>query len=231
MKIKKTNLPSHVAIIMDGNGRWALKRKLTRLMGHREGVKAVERIIRAANEIGIKVLTFFAFSTENWKRNKEEVDGIFKIMEEYAQKDCSELIENNIKVSVMGEISALPNSLATKIKSLIDRTANNNGLVLNIGINYGSRDEILRACKLLSESNDEITNENFEKYLYSSSLPNPDLIIRTSGEQRLSNFMLFQSAYSELYFTRTYWPSFKKRHLEKAIRNYLKRERRFGGLS
>ena len=224
------NLPMHVGIIMDGNGRWALKRHLPRLAGHKKGVDAIRRIISSAQEIGIKILTFFAFSTENWKRDKEEVYGIFDIVRNYLKTSGDEIYSSNIKLSVMGDYQKLPKDLAEKITEMLEKTKNNTGLILNLAINYGARDELVRAFNLLAkEGKTEITAEDIQESLYSASLPDPDLIIRTSGEKRLSNFMLYQIAYAELYFSKVFWPSFSKRHLKKALKNYSKRERRYGG--
>ena len=224
------NLPTHVGIIMDGNGRWAIKRHLPRLAGHKRGVDAIRRIISASEEFGIKILTFFAFSTENWKRDKEEVYGIFDIVRNYLKTSGDEINASNIKLSVMGDYKKLPEDLAEKITEMIETTKNNTGLVLNLAINYGARDELVRAFNLLAkEGKTVVTAEDIEKNLYSYSLPDPDLIIRTSGEKRLSNFMLYQIAYAELYFSNVFWPSFSKRHLKKALVNYSKRERRYGG--
>lgn len=224
------NLPTHVGIIMDGNGRWAIKRHLPRLAGHQRGVLAIKRIITAAEELGIKILTFFAFSTENWKRDKEEVYGIFDIVRNYLKSSSEELYSHNIKLFVMGDYTKLPEDLAEKISEMLEKTKDNTGLILNLAINYGARDELVRAFNLLAkEGKTEIVADDIKKKLYSSSLPDPDLIIRTSGEQRLSNFMLYQIAYAELYFSKVFWPSFTKRHLKKALKNYSKRERRYGG--
>lgn len=224
------NLPTHVGIIMDGNGRWALKRHLPRLAGHKKGVDAIRRIISSAQEFGIKILTFFAFSTENWKRDKEEVYGIFDIVRNYLKTSGDEIYSSNIKLSVMGDYQKLPKDLAEKITEMLEKTKNNTGLILNLAINYGARDELVRAFNLLAkEGKTEITADDIQESLYSASLPDPDLIIRTSGEKRLSNFMLYQIAYAELYFSKVFWPSFSKRHLKKALKNYSKRERRYGG--
>lgn len=227
-KIK--NLPTHVGIIMDGNGRWATRRHLPRLVGHRQGVEAIKRTIRVSQELGIKILTFFAFSTENWKRDKAEVDGIFDIVREYIDDSLVELKQNNIKILCMGDLTKLPADLVAKLKKAIMETQNNTGLVLNLAINYGARDELVRAVNNLLESGQKvITEQDITQNLYSYPLPDPDLIIRTSGEMRISNFMLFQIAYAELYFTKVFWPSFNKRHLIKALKNYSHRERRYGG--
>lgn len=224
------NVPSHIGFIMDGNGRWASRRHLPRLAGHRAGVEAIKRTIGYAEEQNIKVLTFFAFSTENWKRDKEEIDGIFDIVREYANNELEKLSERNIKITTMGDISKIPQDLYEKLLDMVENTKNNSGLVLNLAINYGARSELVNCFNnLIKQGKREITEDDISKNLYSSSLPDPDLIIRTSGEQRLSNFMLYQASYSELYFMKTYWPSFKKRHFLKALKTYSKRERRFGG--
>ena len=224
------NFPSHVGIIMDGNGRWASRRHLPRLAGHRAGVDAIKRTIEYAEELGIQTLTFFAFSTENWKRDKEEVDGIFDIVREYVGTELEQLHKHNIKITTMGDISKIPNDLYEKLLEIKETTKNNTGLVLNLAINYGARSELVMCFnKLIEQGKTIISEEDIANNLYSKELSDPDLIIRTSGEQRLSNFMLYQASYSELYFTKTYWPSFKKRHFMKALKTYSKRERRFGG--
>lgn len=230
MKNKDINKPKHIGIILDGNGRWALKRKLPRIAGHKEGVFAVERMVKAAREEGIEVVSVFAFSTENWKRDKDEVDGIFALIDDAIDRNKNKLIENNIKLQIMGDISRLNLNLQNKITGLIKLTENNTGLVFNIGLNYGSRDEILRAVNICHNKypNQEISREMFEQELYTNNLPNLDFVIRTSGEMRLSNFMLYQAAYAEFYFPKSYWPDFNKRFFKKALKEYSKRNRRFG---
>lgn len=230
MKNKVINKPKHIGIILDGNGRWALKRKLPRIAGHKEGVFAVERMVKAAREEGIEVVSVFAFSTENWKRDKDEVDGIFALIDDAINRNKNKLIENNIKLQIMGDISRLDLNLQNKITELIKLTENNTGLVFNIGLNYGSRNEILRAVNLCHNKypNQEITREMFEQELYTNNLPNLDFVIRTSGEMRLSNFMLYQAAYAEFYFPKIYWPDFNKKFFKKALKVYSKRNRRFG---
>ena len=224
------NFPSHVGIIMDGNGRWASKRHLPRLAGHKAGVEAIRRTIEFAEEFGLKVLTFFAFSTENWKRDKEEVEGIFDIVRSYANTDFEEIEKRNIRLETMGDISKIPSDLFQKLLEIKEKTKHNTGLILNLAINYGARDELVMCFNnLVKLGKKEITEQDIAQNLYSASLPDPDLIIRTSGEQRLSNFMLYQSSYSELYFTKVFWPSFKKRHFKKALKTFSRRERRFGG--
>ena len=212
------NFPSHVGIIMDGNGRWASKRHLPRLAGHKAGVEAIRRTIEFAEEFGLNVLTFFAFSTENWKRDKEEVEGIFDIVRSYANTDFEELEKRNIRLETMGDISKIPSDLFQKLLEVKEKTKHNTGLILNLAINYGARDELVMCFNnLVKLGKKEITEQDIAQNLYSASLPDPDLIIRTSGEQRLSNFMLYQSSYSELYFTKVFWPSFKKHRLIKLL--------------
>ena len=229
LKIDANKIPNHIGIIMDGNGRWAKKRLLPRLAGHKAGVEAMKKVTQAAKDLGVKVLTFFAFSTENWQRSKEEVDGIFKLVQTHLEEKNKKFINENVKVLTMGDISKLPSKLHNTLKDIVEKTKNNSGFTINIALNYGARAEIVRACNILIKQKiDTITENDFSKALYSNGLCDPDLVIRTSGEQRLSNFMLYQSAYSELYFTKTYWPDFDKKHLIKAIINYQSRERRFG---
>ncbi|MDD3397623.1 MAG: polyprenyl diphosphate synthase [Clostridia bacterium] len=229
MNFKKIKLPDHIGIIMDGNGRWALKRGLSRIIGHKNGVEAVRKTIRYASDIGLKVLTLFAFSTENWKRDKNEIHGIFDIVEQYLETDLDEFKSRDIKFRTMGDITKLPKRIYKKLTECTKQTCNNKGLILNVAINYGARDELLLACNNLIKKGKPATLEDLKNNLYSSDLPDPDLIIRTSGEMRLSNFMLFQSAYSELYFTNSYWPAFDMKQFNRALIEYSKRDRRFGG--
>lgn len=224
-----TKKPIHIGIILDGNGRWAEKRGLPRLKGHEKGAEAVKNIIIAAKELDIKILSLFAFSTENWSRPKEEVDGIFDILNNFITNNAKEFKENNLQLRVLGEIESLNKSLKENITTLIEETKSNNGLIVNIALNYGGRAEILRAINLiLKDKKDRIDSKDFEKYLYTAGLPDLDFVIRTSGENRISNFMLYQIAYAELYFPKTYWPNFNKKQLKKAIKIYQKRNRRFG---
>ena len=225
------NIPTHIGVILDGNGRWAKKRGLPRLKGHERGIQAVKKTIFAAQDLGIKVVSFFAFSTENWKRPKEEVNGIFDIVENFIQENENKFDDENIKLMVMGDISPLNENLRKSIEQAIEKTKNNDGMIVNIAINYGGRDEILRAINLiLKEKKDKIDSEEFENYLYTKDLPPLDFVIRTSGEKRISNFMLYQIAYAELYFPKVYWPSFNEKYLKKAIKVYQKRNRRFGSV-
>ncbi len=224
------NLPNHIAIILDGNGRWAQKKGLPRNLGHRQGVETLIKISRYCSEIGIKHLTVFAFSTENWNRPKEEVDYLMNLLEEYFNGLEKKLRKRNIKLKVIGEKTNLSDKLINIINEVQDKSKNNTGMVLNIAFNYGSKDEIINAVKGIIKDNVILSKENIDKYLYTSESGNIDLLIRTSGEQRISNFLLWQIAYAELYFTKVYWPDFNKKELHKALESYQKRDRRFGGL-
>ncbi len=237
MAIDMKNIPNHVAIIMDGNGRWAQSRKLPRLAGHKAGVESLREIIRTSSDIGIHHLTVYAFSTENWKRPEEEVNGLFKLLVLYLEKELKDIHNNNVRLKVIGNLKQLPLNVINKIENAIEKTKDNTGLTFNIALNYGGRDELIHSIKKVAElaGNGEITPESIdesviEKYLYTSDIPDPDLIIRTSGEIRLSNFLLWQSAYSELYFTKTLWPDFDETALFEAIEEYQNRKRRYGGI-
>ncbi|MDD5347365.1 MAG: isoprenyl transferase [Candidatus Omnitrophica bacterium] len=228
--------PSHVAIIMDGNGRWAEERHLPRAAGHREGTMRVKEIVRASGELGIKVLTLFAFSTENWSRPKKEVDMLMRYFDSFLDREVAGLHKNNVKFTVIGRGRPLPDHLLDKIRSAEQKTKKNTGLVLVLAVNYGARQELIDAVKKMCaqfESGDldfsDLDEQKFNDYLYTRGLPDPDLLIRTSGEQRISNFLLWQLSYTELYFTRTYWPDFHRRDLELAVKEYRRRQRRFGG--
>lgn len=230
-KIYKTRIPTHIAIIMDGNGRWAHKRMLPRLVGHRAGVDALTRVVKAGREFGVKVMSFFAFSTENWKRDKDEVFGIFDIIKEHLTKNFDRFIEEKIGIRTMGDIKRLPNDLYNLIVDITEKTKDNKDFIVNIGLSYGSKMEIARACnRLVEKGKTNITEKDIHDELYTFDLPDPDLVIRTSGEQRLSNFMLFQSAYAELYFPKRHWPDFNKKLLGKAIIEYQSRDRRYGNV-
>ncbi len=224
-------IPLHVGIIMDGNGRWARARGLNRLAGHRAGTENLRRIVRACADFGIKYLTVFAFSTENWARPKEEVDGLMEIMEEFIDKEIDELDAEGVQIRHLGKLDGIPESLKAKIKMSIERTRHNNRLVLSVAFNYGGRDEIVQAVrKIVAEGirPEEITEETISNHLYTAGMPDPDLVIRTSGEIRISNFLLWQSAYAEWYFTPRFWPDFGREDLIAAIADYNRRERRFG---
>jgi undecaprenyl diphosphate synthase len=235
--LDKENIPQHVAIIMDGNGRWAKKRNLPRTMGHRAGVEAIRRVLKDAKEIGIKYLTLYAFSTENWKRPYEEVSALMKLLIEYLKKELDELNKNDVVIRISGDINNVPKNVQEEIIKAVKLTKDNKGVVLNLAFNYGGRDEILRAVKNITEDFkngeigvDEITEEAFSNYLYTNNMPDPDLIIRPSGEQRISNFLLWQCAYSEFWYSDIYWPDFNEEHLHKAIYDFQHRKRRYGGV-
>ena len=231
------NVPQHVAIILDGNGRWAKKKHLPRNMGHAQGSKTVERLIEDAYDLGIKYLTVYAFSTENWKRPKDEVDALMKLLRDYLKNCIKRANKNNMKVRVIGDVSRLDEDLQKKIAELKEASKDNTGINFTIALNYGSRDEMVRAMKHMADDlqsgklqKEDITEEFFNSYLDTKELPDPDLLIRTSGEERLSNFMLWQLAYTEFYFTDVLWPDFNKKELKKAIEYYNGRDRRFGGI-
>jgi len=231
----KSRVPRHVAIIMDGNGRWAKERKLPRSLGHLEGVKRIRDIVKAAAELGISVVTFFAFSAENWKRPKREVGMLMRYLDNFLIREVNELHKNNIRFKAIGKGSPLPESIQNKIREAELRTAENTGLTVALALNYGSRQEIVEASQsfardVLSGKLDaqDLDADKFSRYLYTSGLPDPDLLIRTSGEMRISNFLLWQLSYAELYFTKKFWPEFKKDDFRKAIDEFKLRERRFG---
>lgn len=231
-------LPTHVAIIMDGNGRWAKKRGLPRVMGHRAGMESVRVVVRKARELGIKVLTLYAFSKENWRRPKDEVGALMGLLETYLRKEVDDLDRQGIALRTIGETEMLPKNIQALLKESIQRTAKNQGMILNLALSYGGRAEITRAARLIAEaclrgdlSPDEITEEMFAQYLYTAGLPDPDLLIRTSGEQRISNFLLYQCAYTEFYITPVLWPDFREEEFMAALRDYARRERRFGKTS
>lgn len=231
------DMPRHVAIIMDGNGRWAATRGLPRAEGHRRGVEALRKTVRAAGEMGIKILTIFSFSAENWSRPASEIGELMGLLRRFVRNDLAELHKSNVRVRIIGERAGLDPDIIRLLVEAEDLTINNDGLVLVVAFNYGARQEIVRAARLAAQAVKEgrfeladIDMDSFGKFLDAPEIPDPDLIIRTSGEQRLSNFLLWQSAYSELIFVPTYWPDFDKAALESAIRDYQQRERRFGGL-
>jgi len=225
-------IPKHIAIIMDGNGRWAKLRGLPRVFGHREGAKTVEKIIKFAKEIGIKYLTLYAFSTENWNRPKEEIEAIMSLLVEYINTKVPSLIEDNIKLKFMGRRENLPDMILKTIEEGEEKTKNCTGMDLIIALNYSGRAEIIDAVnKILKSKKKELTEKDFKNYLYIPDLPEPDLLIRTSGEQRISNFMLWQMAYTEFYFTQVLWPDFDEDEFLKALYDFQSRERRFGRVS
>ncbi|NQY28125.1 MAG: isoprenyl transferase [Flavobacteriaceae bacterium] len=237
-QIDTDNVPKHVAIIMDGNGRWAKKRGLLRIFGHERGAKAVRETIEAAGESGISHLTLYAFSTENWNRPKNEVDKLMNLLVSSLKKEFKTLHKNEIKLCAIGNLEELPPKAYKELSEVIEKTKNNKKLVLTLALSYGSRNEIVKAVKEIAEKvkNNIISVENIDdsiinEHLYTRNLPDVDLLIRTSGEQRISNFLLWQIAYAELYFTDVLWPDFKKEDLYRAILNYQNRERRFGKTS
>ena len=228
-------LPKHIAIIMDGNGRWASKRALPRIFGHKAGMEALREVVKACSDMGVKILTVYAFSTENWNRPTEEVSYLMNLLIEYMRKEINELNKNHVKVKILGDLSALPQITKEEVEKAVRFTENNTGLQFNIALNYGGRAEIIHACKRIAEeykegkiTKDEINEDLISDYLFTEGDIEPDLIIRTSGEKRLSNFLLWQSAYSELVFVDEMWPDFNKKQLEKAILEYQNRDRRFG---
>ncbi|WP_017210740.1 isoprenyl transferase [Clostridium beijerinckii] len=229
------NIPNHIAIIMDGNGRWAKEQNLPRSMGHRAGVETIRRILKEATRLGIKNLTLYAFSTENWARPKDEVGTLMKLLVTYLKKELKECHENGVRMNVLGDTSKLPKECQNALEEALETTRNNTKINLNFALNYGGRNEIVRAIKLINSDikngklNEEDINEDLvEKYLYTKGIPDPDLIIRPSGEQRLSNFLLWQCAYSEFWYSDINWPDFKEKDLRKAIADYQNRDRRFG---
>lgn len=229
-------LPQHVGIIMDGNGRWAQSRGLPRAMGHRAGVERLKSVVKLTSDLGISVLTLYAFSTENWKRPTDEVDVLMKLLLEFMTREIKELDANNVKIRIMGDLSRMSKIVQGAIVTAMAQTASNTGLILNIALNYGGRSEIVNAAKKLALDVqnglpiEEINEALFENKLYTADLPPLDLLIRTSGEQRLSNFMLYQSAYAELVFTNVHWPDFDDDQYMLALTEYQHRGRRFGGL-
>jgi undecaprenyl diphosphate synthase len=233
---KSNTIPRHVAMIMDGNGRWAKQRGLPRIAGHKAGMKVIKEITTAADEIGIKILSLYAFSTENWKRPKTEVDYLMRLPQEYLALELEELIENNVQVRILGSEQGLPQHTRSAVQDAVERTYNNTGLILNLAFNYGSRAEIVQMVRDIAaearrgQLDPETIDESLvQQYLQTNGLEDPDLLIRTK-ELRLSNFMLWQLAYTELWFTDVYWPDFSRKHLEEAVTEYQRRVRRYGSV-
>jgi undecaprenyl diphosphate synthase len=229
------NLPRHIAVIMDGNGRWAESRRLGRIRGHRKGVEAAREVVRVCSEIGIGALTLYTFSRENWNRPKKEVDMLMGFLESHLKSETPMMMEKGIRFRAVGNLSELPDSVLTVVKGLEDLTSSNSGMLLQLALSYSAREEITQACKSIAQrvksgelAPEDIDEQTFEGALYTSGTPDPDLLIRTSGEMRLSNFMLWQVAYTEIYVTDVLWPDFNRSHLLEAIRSYQGRERRFG---
>jgi undecaprenyl diphosphate synthase len=234
LNVSPDKMPQHVAIIMDGNGRWALQRGLPRLAGHRAGTENLRRVIRSSAEFGIPYLTIYAFSTENWGRPPEEVQGLMRILEDVIDKELNELHKEGVQLRHIGRLERLAPSLQEKVLDAIDLTKNNRRLVLNIAFNYGGRDEIVQAIQRIIRDGvpaEDVTDQLVSKYLYTAGVPDPDLIIRTSGELRVSNFLIWQAAYSEWYITPTYWPDFDKEEYRRALETFSQRDRRYGGVS
>ncbi|MGI5911181.1 MAG: isoprenyl transferase [Syntrophomonadaceae bacterium] len=236
--LEHNSLPTHIAIIMDGNGRWARRRLLPRTVGHRAGMAALKRVVKACDELHIAVLTVYAFSTENWKRPEGEVQFLMKLLVEFLHKELTELNDNNVRINILGDYSVLNQECQYEIKKALDLTQTNTGLLLNIALNYGSRVEIIDAVKKLVAkvykgelALNSISEDIFNSLLYTAGLPDPDLLIRTAGEMRLSNFLLWQLAYTEIWVTDCLWPDFGREDLLKALSDFQKRERRFGALS
>lgn len=230
-------IPEHVAIIMDGNGRWAKERMLPRTMGHRAGMKNIKLVVEESSNLGIKYLTLYAFSTENWKRPMEEVNALMDLVVEFIDKEFEELNANKVKLNTIGDVSKLPEKSKRAILNAIEKTKNNTGLTLNIALNYGGRDELIKATKEISKlvsqgklKVEEINGEIISDHLYTKGMPDPDIIIRPSGELRISNYLLWQSAYSEFWFSNINWPDFTKADLRRAIFDFQHRDRRYGGV-
>jgi len=236
--LDKDNLPKHIAIIMDGNGRWAAKKGLNRILGHNIGVESVKAVVEEALSLNIPYLTLYAFSTDNWSRPEDEIGTLMNLLVKSLKSEFDKLIKNNIRLNTIGDLSALPKAVQNEVKRVSEKTKNNKKLVLTIALSYGAREEIEYVVKKIASEvkNNTILIENVDqsiinKHLYTRNLPDVDLLIRTSGEQRVSNFLLWQIAYAELYFTQVYWPDFGKKDLRKALLNYQNRERRFGKTS
>ena len=230
-----TRIPRHVAIIMDGNGRWARARGLPRVMGHRAGIQSVRQVVETARELGVEVLTLYAFSVENWKRPPEEVSTLMRLLNEYLRRELSNLIQNEIRLNVLGDFEGLPKLVQRQLTRVIQETRNNDKMVLNLALNYGGRSEILQAARRIAErvkdgtlEVSQVDEELFSRFLYTNGMPDPDLLIRTSGEQRVSNFLLWQISYAELCLTQKLWPDFGRNDFLTALEEYQRRERRFG---
>ncbi|PIU41846.1 MAG: isoprenyl transferase [Candidatus Omnitrophica bacterium CG07_land_8_20_14_0_80_42_15] len=228
-------LPVHVAMIMDGNGRWARKKRLPKILGHQAGVESIRRVIEAAQEMGIKILTLYAFSTENWSRPRNEVKGLMRLLERYLDNERDKLLKHNIRFNVIGNIDNFPAAVKQKLYDTIEVTKNNTSLMLNLALGYGARTEILEAVKQIAQDLrdkkvkiPDLDENLFSSYLYTKGIPDPDLLIRTSGEMRVSNFLLWQISYTELYIAKKLWPDFKKEDFKRAVETFMARERRFG---
>jgi undecaprenyl diphosphate synthase len=228
-------IPRHIAIIMDGNGRWAKKRSLNRIRGHREGSESVRDIVRACREIGIEVLTLYAFSTENWQRPRQEISALMSLLKDFLKSELVEMMENGIRLNAIGQIERFPGDVVEVLHDVMDMTRENRGMILNLALSYGGREEVVAAARKIATEvqagrlqPEGITKEVFSNYLYTHGMPEPDLLIRTSGEMRISNFLLWQIAYTEIYVSDTLWPDFRREELIQILHDYQKRERRFG---
>jgi len=233
-QINFDRLPAHVAIIMDGNGRWAAQRHLPRVEGHRAGIDAVRDTVETAARLGVGVLTLYAFSMENWKRPAAEISTLMRLLKRYLRSELKTLLTNDIRFNVIGRMEDLSQDIQDELRAAIDRTAKDNGMLFNIALNYGGRAEIVDAARRAIESGirpEHLDEQRFASFLYTAGQPDPDLLIRTSGEMRVSNYLLWQIAYAEIYVTETLWPDFRRRHLLEAVLAYQKRERRYGGIS
>lgn len=237
-RIDGTRLPNHIAIIMDGNGRWARKNALRRLAGHKKGADSVRNVVRSCRRLGIKFLTLFAFSVENWQRPKAEVSALMSLLEDYLRSELQEMNDKDIRLMTIGDVDRFPGKTRKVLIDTVEKTSKNSGMILTLALSYGGRDEIVESVKKVVRDikegrikESDITRENFSNYLYTSDIPDPDLLIRTSGEYRVSNFLLWQLAYTELYFTDILWPDFSEESLFDAVVDYQKRERRFGLIS
>jgi len=233
-QINFERLPEHIAIIMDGNGRWAAQRHLPRVEGHRAGIDAVRDTVETAARLGIKVLTLYAFSIENWKRPAAEISTLMMLLKRYLRSELKTLLTNDIRFRVIGRMDDLADDIQDELRAAIDRTAGDTGMLFNIALNYGGRAEIVDAARRAIESGiraEDLDEQRFSSFLYTAGQPDPDLLIRTSGEMRVSNYLLWQIAYAEIYVTETLWPDFRRRHLVEAVLAYQKRERRYGGIN
>lgn len=235
--IDRNNIPQHIAVIMDGNGRWAKQRGLSRSFGHREGAKVVKKVIEEAYDLGVRYLTFFAFSSENWNRPKEEVDELMKLYLEYLKSAENETSDRNVRVRIIGSREGLSKEIVDQINKIEANTMKRDRMTLNIALNYGGRQDLLQAVRRIVDDvqnglldKDKITCEELQKRLYTEDIPDPDLLIRTSGEMRISNFLIWQCSYTEFYFSPVLWPDFREKHLHEAILEYQRRNRRFGGV-
>src|SRR3954467_7752171 len=233
-QVRFDRLPAHIAVIMDGNGRWAAQRHLPRVEGHRSGIESVRETVEGSARLGIRVLTLYAFSVENWKRPATEVSTLMLLLKRYLRSELNTLLRNNIRFSVIGRMEELAPDIQDELRQAIERTAKNGGMLFNIALNYGGRAEIVDAARRVIEAGirpEDLDERRFASFLYTAGQPDPDLLIRTSGEMRVSNYLLWQIAYAEIYVTDTLWPDFRRRHLLEAVLAYQKRERRYGGIS